>query len=295
MVVVSDERAGTRRRLTIALGAYVAVFAAELVTGLVANSLALLSDSAHVFTDLTGVALAIAASRLAERPTSERRTFGYLRLEILAALVNALLLFLIGAVVLVEALRRMGGSADVATVPMMAVAAIGLLVNVMAARLLHAHTGDLNARAVYLELASDALGSVAVLAAGLVIVFTRYEAADAIAAILIGALIVPRTIGLVRDAVHILLEGTPKDVEVAHVRQHILETDGVTDLHDLHVWTITSGMNVISAHVVVTADADGSRVLRDLARCLSEDFDIAHSTFQLEGPDHRAIEVSAHD
>ena len=219
-----------------------------------------------------------------------------MRLEVLAAFANAGVLLVVGAVVLVEAIRRFGAPVEVRTGPVLVVAVVGLGASIATALLLRGSArGDLNVRAVYLELFSDAVGSIAVIVATLVIRFTAVTGADVVASVLIGALIIPRTWALLRDAVHVLLEGTPNDVEIAHVRQHILETDGVTDLHDLHVWSITSGLNVISAHVVVRDEADPRRVLRDLARCLSDDFDIAHSTFQLEGPDHRRLEAAAHE
>ena len=293
---MNTDRRDTRARLGAVLISYLAVFAAELITALASNSLALLSDSLHVFTDLTGVVLALAAITLAARPASERRSYGYMRLEVLAAFANAGVLLVVGAVVLLEAIRRFGAPVEVRTGPVLVVAVIGLGASVATALLLRGSArGDLNVRAVYLELFSDAVGSIAVIVATLVIRFTAVTGADVVASVVIGALIIPRTWALLRDAVHVLLEGTPNDVEIAHVRQHILDTDGVTDLHDLHVWSITSGLNVISAHVVVRDEADPRRVLRDLARCLSDDFDIAHSTFQLEGPDHRRLEAAAHE
>lgn len=285
----------SRGRLLLVLVSSAAIFVAELVTGLLTNSLALLADSAHVFTDLTGVVLALAAIGLAARPATDRRSYGYFRLEILAAVVNALLLFAIGATVVYEAVQRFTTEPEILTGPMLVVAAFGLAVNLGSALLLRdAGTKSLNMRGVYLEVLSDAFGSAAVLAAGAVIALTGFRAADAIASGLIGVLILPRTWTLLREALDVLLEATPKGVEVTHVRQHILETRGVSDVHDLHVWTITSGMNVISAHVVVDEGADRTRILRQLSRCLSDDFDIEHSTFQLEGPDHRRLEEATH-
>ncbi len=272
-----------------------AVFVAEFVAGLLTNSLALLADSAHVFTDLTGVVLALAAIGLAARPATERRTYGFHRLEIITAIVNALLLFAIGGTVLYQALRRLSDEPQILTGPMLVVAAVALVANLTSAALLRdASTSSLNVRAAYLEVLSDAAGSAAVVVAGAIIALTGFRAADAIASALIGALILPRTWHLLREALDVLLEATPKGLELAHVRRHILETPGVGGVHDLHVWTITSGMNVISAHVVVTDDADRTRVLRDLSRCLSDDFDIEHSTFQLETPDHQRLEESTH-
>lgn len=277
-----------RIRLVLVLLISAMVFVAELVTGLFTNSLALLADSAHVFTDVTGVALALAAIWFAARPATDRRSYGHYRVEILAAVVNAVLLFGIAAVVLIEAARRFTQEPEILTGPMVLVAAGGLAANVVSAALLRGPAGtSLNMRGAYLEVLADALGSVAVLVAGGVIALTGFRTADAIASAFIGVLIIPRTWSLLRDALEVLLEATPRGMQMAHVRQHILETPGVRELHDLHVWTITSGMNVISAHVVVNADADRALVLRELSRCLADDFDIEHSTFQLEGPDHK--------
>lgn len=280
-------------RLVLVLLISAVVFVAELVTGLVTNSLALLADSAHVFTDVTGVALALAAIWFAARPATDSRSYGHYRVEILAAVVNAVLLFGIAAVVLIEAARRFTQEPEILTGPMILVAAAGLAANVVSAALLRGPAGtSLNMRGAYLEVLADALGSVAVLVAGGVIALTGFRTADAIASAFIGVLIIPRTWSLLRDALEVLLEATPRGMQMAHVRQHILETPGVRELHDLHVWTITSGMNVISAHVVVNADADRALVLRELSRCLADDFDIEHSTFQLEGPDHKHREAS---
>lgn len=292
----SHSAAGANRpRLVLVLVITGAIFIAELVTGLLTNSLALLADSAHVFTDATGVALALAAIWFAARPASDRRSYGYFRVEIFAAIVNAALLFGIAGVVLVEAARRLTQEPEILTGPMIVVAGVGLVANLISAALLRGPaTTSLNMRGAYLEVLADVLGSVAVVIAGVVIALTGFGAADAIASAFIGVLIVPRTLSLLREALDVLLESTPKGVQVAHVRQHILDTPGVREVHDLHVWTITSGMNVISAHVVVNTDADRSVVLRELSRCLSNDFDIEHSTFQLEGPDHKRLEEASH-
>ena len=288
--------AGARRsRLVMVLGMYAVVFVAELVGGIATNSLALLADSGHVFTDFTGIALALGAIWLAAREPTDRRTFGYYRLEILAALLNAVLLFGIGAAVLYEAIQRMSHEAEILTGPMLVIAALGLIANLIsAAALREPSRASLNMRGAYLEVIADALGSAAVIVAGVVIALTGFRAADAIASALIGILIVPRTWNLMREALNVLLEGTPKDLEIAHVRRHILETPGVAGVHDLHVWTITSGMNVIAAHVAVHDGADRDNVLHKLSRCLSDDFDIAHSTFQIEAADHADHEEGAH-
>lgn len=282
----------SRSRLFIVLGLTGTVFVAEIVAGLLSNSLALLADAGHVFTDLTGIVLALAAISLAARPASTRRTYGYYRLEIFAALVNALLLLGIGAGVLYGAVRRLSEVPEILTGPMLVVAGVGLAANLVSLVLLREPgKTSLNMHGAYLEVLSDALGSIAVLLAGGVIALTGFVAADAIASAAIGLLIVPRTWTLLRDALNVLLEGTPRGVEIAHVRQHILDAPGVTDVHDLHVWAITSGMNVISAHVVMRRGADPDAALDSLSRCLSDHFDMEHSTLQLETADRRHLEV----
>lgn len=287
--------AASRPRLVAVAGITSVVFVAEVVTGLITNSLALIADAGHVFTDITGVILALAAIGVAARPATERRSYGYYRLEILAAVVNGLLLLGIGGAVLVGAVQRLTQEPEILTGPMLVVAAGGLVANLVSAALLRGPgTTSLNVRGAYLEVLADTLGSVVVLVAGAVIALTGFRAADAIASVVIGLLIVPRTWSLLREALDVLLEATPRGVEVAHVRRHILETAGVRAVHDLHVWTITSGMNVISAHVVVDDLADRAAVLRELSRCLADDFDIEHSTFQLEGPDHVRSEEASH-
>jgi len=271
------------------------VLVVEVVAGLLTNSLALLADAGHVFTDIAGVSLALIAVWFSARSGSERRTFGYHRMEILAAVANAVLLFGVAAFVLYHAWQRLAIEPQILTGPMLVVGAIGLVANVISAALLHTgQAHSLNVRGAYLEVLGDALGSVAVLVAGAVIALTGLRAADAIAAAFIGLLIVPRTWRLLRDAIDILLEATPKDVDVSAVRRHLLEAPGVRDVHDLHLWAITSGMNLVSAHVVVDDSAAPASVLDHLCRCLGSQFDIEHSTFQLESADRRDLEVARH-
>ena len=280
-----------RGRLRIVLCISAAILVAEVIVGIAANSLALLADAGHVFADVVGTGLALIAIRLAARPATHARSFGYYRFEILAAVGNALLLFGIAGYVLFEAARRIVGSPDVATGPMLIVATGALLANAVAAWLLRAGQREsLNLRGAYLEVLNDAFGSAAVLLAGLVIRFTGFVQADAIASALIGLLILPRTYGLLREAVDVLLEATPKNVDMTEVRAHILQAEGVRDVHDLHAWTITSGLNVLSAHVIVDEGVQSAAVLDALCRCLSTQFDIEHSTFQLETEDRQPLE-----
>lgn len=287
--------AASTTRLMIVLTMSSVVFVAELVTGLMTNSLALIADAGHVLSDVAGIALALLAIWFAARPASARRTFGFYRLEILAAVVNAIILFGVAAFVLLEAWRRFGHEPEILTGPMLIVASIGLGANLFSAWLLHAAAKlSLNVRGAYLEVLGDALGSVAVIAAAIVIAATGLRVADAIAAAFIGLLIVPRTWALLREAVDVLLEATPKGTDMEHVRQHILDAPGVRDVHDLHAWTITSGMNVVSAHVVLEDGAPAGPALESLSACLADHFDIEHSTFQIETKDRSHAESGVH-
>lgn len=282
-------------RLFVVLAISSTVLVAEVIAGILTNSLSLLADAGHVLTDVAGVSLALISVWFSARPGGERRTFGYHRMEILAAVANAMLLFGVAGYVLFHAWQRLGATPEILTGPMLVVAALGLGANILSAVLLHgAQAHSLNVRGAYLEVIGDALGSVAVLLAGAVIALTGLTVADAIAAAFIGLLIVPRTWRLLREAVDVLLEATPKDVDIGHVRQHILSAPGVIDVHDLHVWAITSGLNVMSAHVVVTARSDPDLALDHLSRCLSDHFDMEHSTFQLETGDRKRLEVARH-
>ena len=284
-----------RDRLVVVFVITLAVLAIEVVGAAMSGSLALLADAGHVLTDTVGIGLALGAMWFAGRPASRDRTFGYLRLEILAAVLNAVLLLAVATIVIVEAIRRIDSPPDIATGTMLVVAVIGGVANLIGMVLLHAPQRDsLNMRGAYLELMGDLLGSVMVVIAAIVIAVTGWTPIDALASIAIGVLILPRTLRLLREAVDILLEASPKGIPLDEVRQHILDAPGVADVHDLHAWTITSGMNVVSAHVVIEPGADPPAVLDELCRCLSGDFDIDHSTFQLETTDRRRLEERAH-
>jgi cobalt-zinc-cadmium efflux system protein len=287
--------AAQRGRLVAVFAITLAVLVVELVGAALSGSLALFADAGHVLADGAGIGLALLAIRFAARPATPQRTFGYYRLEILAAVVNAVLLFGVAGFVLVEAWRRLAEPPEVASGLMLAVAAVGLVANAVSLWLLRdGQQRSLNLRGAYLEVWGDLLGSVAVLAAAAVIAVTGFRAADPIASALIGVLILPRTWRLLREAVDVLLEAAPKEVDLDEVRRHLLETRGVTDVHDLHAWTITSGLPVLSVHVVLERDADAGRVLDGLGDCLAGHFDIEHSTFQLEHPEHRGHEGATH-
>ncbi|MBA2632631.1 MAG: cation transporter [Chloroflexi bacterium] len=283
------------RRLALVLGLVVAYLVVEVVGGLLTNSLALLADAGHMGTDAAGLVLALLAIWFARRPATAEKSFGYYRIEIFAAVANAVILFGVAGFILYEAIQRFAAPPEVVGVPMLGIAAVGLLVNLIAMRLLHAGAqGSLNLRGAYLEVLGDLLGSIAVIVAGLVIVVTGWNPIDPIASVLIAGLILPRTWGLLREAVDVLLQATPKGVDLDEVRQHILRAEGVADAHDLHAWTLTSGIHVVSAHVVMRAGCDPARVLEELCACLTDDFDMEHSTIQLETFDRRRLEHGAH-
>ncbi len=283
-------------RLLLVLGLVVAYMLVEVVGGLLTNSLALLADAGHMLTDAGGIGLALLAIWFAERPATAEKSYGYYRVEIFSALLNALVLLGVAAFILYEAIQRFSAPPEVTGPPMLAVAGIGFVVNLVSMQLLHSGSrSSLNLRGAYLEVLGDLLGSVAVIVAGVVILVTGWNPIDPIASVGIAALILPRTWSLLREAVDILLQATPKGVRLEEVRRHILEAADVADVHDLHAWTLTSGMNVVSAHVVMRSGADPARVLAELCDCLTEDFDMEHSTIQLESGDRRRLEHAVHD
>jgi cobalt-zinc-cadmium efflux system protein len=290
----SAARAG-RNRLVAVFLVTLTVLIIEVLGGIASNSLALLADAGHMLTDVVGIGLALGAIWMAGRAPDRSRTFGYLRLEILAAVVNAVLLFGVAAFVLYEAWHRFSEPGQVTSGLMLAVGLLGLAVNAVSLYLLReGQASSLNMRGAYLEVMGDFAGSAAVVVAALVIAATGWVQADAVASAVIGVLILPRTYGLLREAVDVLLEATPKGLDMDLVRSHILEAPGVSDVHDLHAWTITSGLNVVSAHVVLAPGADAPEVLDHLCTCLAGIFDIDHSTFQLETADRRRLEEIAH-
>jgi cation diffusion facilitator family transporter len=291
---------GSRSRLAVVLGLTVAVLLAEVVGSLVSGSLALLADAGHMATDALGVGLALGAVTLAQRPARGRRTFGWQRVEILAAVANGLLLTAVAVVVVVEAVRRVGDPPDIDSGVVLVVAAGGLAANLAALALLHrGRRSSLAVRGAHLEVLGDALGSVAVLVAAGVVAVTGWTPADTLAALLVGCLVLPRAWALLREALDVLLEAAPRDVDLDEVRAHVLSVEGVVGVHDLHAWTITSGLPVLSAHVVVTDEAleagHGGRVLDALGSCLGDHFDVAHCTFQLEAEAHAGHESPVHE
>jgi len=286
-----------RGRLVAVLLVTLSVLVAEVVGAALSGSLVLLADAGHLAADAVAIGLALLGVWFGGRPPTPRRTFGFQRAEILAAAVNAALLFGASGYVLFEAVRRLAEPPEVSTGLMLAFGAVALAGNLCSLLLLRAGQAEsLSLRGAFLEVLADAAGAAAVVVAGLVVALTGFVRADAVAAVLIGLLIVPRAWRLLREALDILLEAAPKDVDLDDVRRHLLATPGVVDVHDLHAWTITSGLPVLSSHVVLADDAyaDSGRVLDQLCACLAGHFDVEHCTFQLEPTTHAEHESGVH-
>ncbi len=266
----------------------------EVVAGYMAGSLALISDAAHMFTDSAALAVSLAATRFGRMPADSKRTFGYQRFEILAAAFNAALLFLVAIYILFEAWHRFIEPEPIKADAMLAVAVVGFIVNLVAARLLHAGSAsNLNLKSAYLEVLSDLLGSAGVIAAALAIRFTGHTWIDPLVAVAIGLWVVPRTWVLFKASMNILLEGVPDGLDMDEVRSSILAVPGVCGVHDLHVWAVASHEASLSAHVVVGNAKDSESALAGVARLLEERFQIRHSTIQVESGDCPAAR-SAH-
>ena len=291
--------AGNRRLLATSLAITSTVFVVQVVGALVSGSLALLADAVHMLTDTTALVIALVASIVAARPANDRRTFGYQRAEVFGALVNGVILLGLSAWIAVEAVLRLlrVDEAEVQGTLMLIVAAVGLVANAIAMWLLSAaQRTSINVRGAYLEVLGDLLGSVAVIVAAIVILVTGWLPADAIASLVIAAMIVPRAFGLLREVVSVLSEATPRGTHVAEIRDHILRAPGVVGVHDIHVWQLTRGAPVFTAHVVVNEETYTSgragELLTNLQSCLADHFDVEHSTFQLESAGH--VEHEAH-
>jgi cobalt-zinc-cadmium efflux system protein len=290
-----------RTRLAIALSIVAAVLVAEIAGALLSGSLALLADAGHMASDAIGLTVALVATVVAARPATDRHTFGFQRVEVLAALFNGVLLAVVAVTVAVEGVRRLLDpvEAPVQALPLVVIATVGLIANLVAMVVLRGgDRSSLNMRGAYLEVLGDVLGSIAALAAGLVILLTGFARADAIASLAIAALIVPRAFLLLRDVVRVLTESAPRGTDVEQIRTHLLETPGVVAVHDVHVWAITSGQPVFTAHVECDAEVfergDTGAMLDKLGDCLRGHFDVEHSTFQLEPAGRADSEDHAH-
>ncbi|WP_111719330.1 cation diffusion facilitator family transporter [Homoserinimonas sp. OAct 916] len=290
-----------RSRLLIAIGIIAVVLIVEVIGAAISGSLALLADAGHMFSDLAGLLIALFATIIAARPPTDRQTFGYQRAEVFGALVNGVIVSLVAMFVLIGGISRLLApeNVEVHSTPMLVVATIGAVANVAALLVLRGGAKtSINMRGAYLEVLGDLLGSIAVIIAALVIMTTGFVAADAIASILIALMIVPRAFVLLREVFRVLSQAAPADTDVAEIRAHILGAEGVVAVHDVHVWAITSGAPVFSAHVVVAPEVfTGGRtgaLLDELGACLSEHFDVEHSTIQLEPREHSEHEGTQH-
>jgi cobalt-zinc-cadmium efflux system protein len=284
-----DHRSASRRALVIVLLLTLIFTVVEVVGGVLTDSLALLADAGHMVSDVVALALALIALTLAQRPSSPRRSFGFQRAEILAAFVNGLALVLVSAWIVWEAVRRFDDPPEILGGWMLVVAVVGLTVNAVAATiLLRSGRESLNIDAAFRHVIADLLGSAGVLVAALVIVLTGWELVDPIVSILIAALIVASAWGILRDSTAILMEETPSGIDADEVARAIVEVDGVSSVHDLHVWRITSGFDALSAHVLVGQGEDCHARRRDVERMISERFGITHTTLQV---DHDAADA----
>lgn len=291
--------AGNRRLLATSLAITALVMVVQIVGAVLSGSLALFADAAHMFTDAAALVIALVASIVAGRPANDRRTFGYQRAEVFGALANGIILIVLAVWVAVEGVQRLmnSGAVEVAGGFMLVVAIIGLVANGAAMWLLSAaQRHSINVRGAYIEVLGDLIGSAAVIIAAIVILTTGWVQADAVASLFIAAMIIPRAVSLLREVVSVLAESAPKETQVSDIRDHILSTTGVVDVHDVHVWQLTRGAPVFTAHVVVEdaalSDGRAGGILSQLQTCLSQHFDVEHSTFQLEPAGH--VERDAH-
>lgn len=277
-------RAGHERKLWMALGLTGSFMIAEVIGAFVTGSLALLSDAAHMLTDTLALAISLVAIQVAKRPADRKRTFGYARFEILAAAFNALLLFVVAFYILFEAWQRLQAPPEIQSTGMLVIAVLGLIVNLISMSLLASGSSQsLNVKGAYLEVWSDMLGSLGVILAALVIMYTGWGWVDSLVAAAIGLWVLPRTWTLLRESTNVLLQGVPEGIDIDQVEQGIRGVPGVSDVHDLHIWTLTSGKNVLSAHLVAQLGSrDEQAILAEVSELVQERFEIAHVTLQVE-------------
>ena len=272
------------RRLWLALALTFSFLVAEVVGGILTQSLALISDAAHMLTDVAALAVALAAIRIARRPADRQRTYGYYRFEILAAAFNALLLFAVGIYILYEAYLRLSNPPEIESTGMLVVAVIGLVVNLVSMRLLSVgKDSSLNLKGAYLEVWSDMLGSLGVIVAAVLIKVAGWDWIDSLVAAAIGIWVLPRTWMLLKESTNILLQGVPQGIDIERLNAAIRAIPGVVDIHSLHVWALTTGKGVLSAHLVIDASqSDGSSIMAAATALAADAFGIANSTVQIE-------------
>lgn len=284
-----EHGATTTRRLGLVVALTAAYVAAEVVGGWLADSLALLADAGHMLTDVLALTLALLAAWTARRPPDPARTYGYQRVEILAALFNGVALIVIAVFILAEAWQRLWDPPRVAVGLMASVAAGGLAVNLVAARILHHHRHGLNLRAAYLHVLGDLLGSVGTLVAAALMALRGWYWADPAISVVIAGIIVFGAVRLALESVHVLLEGAPSHVDTVRVRERLLGLPGVASVHDLHLWSLGGASPLLSAHLVLDHSLPADRVLRDATAMLAEAFGVTHATLQLEPPDFNIV------
>ena len=257
--------------------------AVEVISGFLTGSLALIADAGHMLTDVGGIALALFAINFSRKPATPQRTYGFYRMEILAALANSSLLILVSAYILYEGYGRIIEPPEIQSIPMIAVAAIGLAVNLVGMKLLKGHAKEnLNMEGAYLEVFKDTLGSIGVVVGGVIIFSTEFYLVDPIISIGLALIIIPRTWSIMKRSINILIEGVPVDISYEEVKKAILKIKGVTGVFDIRIWTITSGMDAITAHVVVSDPSKSQTILKEISSILEKRFKITHTTIQIE-------------
>lgn len=283
-----ESREGNKKGLLIALTITTSMMILEFFGGLITNSLALLSDSGHMLSDMSSLILSLVAISFATKPPSPNKTYGYYRFEILAALFNGLTLFIIAAFIVWEAIERFSNPPSVQSGIMVLIALIGLMANLLSAWALHRKSDvhhNVNIKSAYLHVISDALGSIGAIVAGLVMYYFNWYYADPLISVLVALLILKSAWGVLSHSIHILMEGTPVTIDRNEVKSSLESIEGVIDVHDLHIWTITSGLDSLSCHLVVDNDCDCQKILQKAIHLIEDKFQILHTTIQVEKPD----------
>jgi len=283
-----------RKHLAVVLGVAILALVADAIAAWLSGSLALVADAAHRVTDVIGISIAFGAATIAARPATHGRSFGYARAEVIAACVNAGLLVALGIFIAYEAVGRLAAPEAPEPAPMLVAALIGLAGSGTAAWILRSEHSGFAARGAFLDVLGDAIGSLAAIGAAVIVMTTGWPYADALASLAVVCLVVPRAILLLRDAMAVLMEATPPGLSLPAVRARILSVPGVIGVHDLHAWQITAGLPMLTAHVIAAEDADHHKILAEVDAALEAEFDLDHSTIQIEHPS-RPTEPDAHD
>lgn len=283
-----SSRSGDKKGLTIALITTAVIMIVEFFGGLITNSLALISDSGHMLSDVSSLAFSLIAMWFASKPPSPQKTYGFYRFEILAALLNGLTLFVIAGIIIWEAYQRLFDPPNVISGTMIAIAVIGLAANLFSAWMLIRKgdiSGNVNVRSAYLHILGDALGSVGAIVAGLLMSAFAWYIADPIISVIVALLILKSAWGIIDESIHILMEGTPPTIKVDEVKQALLAIPGVQNIHDLHIWTVTSGLDSLSCHLLIDSEQNSQDILRQAILIIEKHFNIQHTTIQIETND----------